>query len=143
LAGILIRLVAMINLNVYIYISGSRCDVLSFDNTDQLNSKIVCEAKSSKTTKIRYAGNRGIYITRDNVSTSFASLDIILPSKNSQKNWFDAASFKDTGNVSVTVWLTGFLTPARSSDYIFSLKTNGVAKLFLTTESRFNRVNYI
>ena len=56
-----------------------------------------------------------------------------MPSVNAQSLWLDAAS--DNNTVDVTIWFNGFLTIAKSSDYLFSVKTNGGAKLYVSTDS--------
>ena len=68
-------------------------------------------------------------------------MDSALPSVNAQTIWLDAASYQDNNIVDVTVWLKGFLIIAKTSDYLFSLKTNGDAKLYLSTDAtKANRV---
>ncbi len=53
---------------------GSPCSVTSFDDTDKLKTKIVCQTNAAQSTKSEYIGNRGVNLIRDNVLTSFASL---------------------------------------------------------------------
>ena len=48
--------------------------MISFDGTDKLNTKILCETNSPQSAKSEYVGNRGVNLIRDNVFTSFASL---------------------------------------------------------------------
>jgi hypothetical protein len=37
--------------------------------------------------------------------------------------------------VDVTVWFNSFLTIGRSSEYLFSVKTNGAAKFYVSTDA--------
>jgi hypothetical protein len=128
--------------NLTFFYKGSQCDVVDFNNTNELNSIIVCETRSSQLTRVDYVGNRGINLVRDNVYTSFASLDSSVPSSSAKTIWLDVASYQDNQTVDVTIWLNGFLAISKSSDYLFSIKTNGAAKLYLSSdESSVNKVN--
>ena len=83
--------------------------MISFDDSDQLNTKIICQTSTAPAAAAEYSGNRGITIIRDNVNTAFASLGSVTPSASAQYDWLDAASFVDSQAVDVTVWLKGFL----------------------------------
>ena len=108
---------------------------MSFDDSDQLNTKIVCQTSTPPAVASEYSGNRGITLIRDNAYTAFGSLATVTPSVNAKYDWLDAASFVDNQAVDVTVWLKGFLLPAKSSDYLFSVTANGPTKLFLSTNA--------
>ena len=72
---------------------------------------------------------------RDNVKLSFGSLVSATPSANAQTIWLDELAYIDPNITDVTVWMSGFLTIARDSDYLISLSTNGVATMYLSTDS--------
>lgn len=74
-------------------------------------------------------------MVRDNVNTAYASLATANPSANAQTIWLDQLKYVDPNKTDVTVWMTGFLTIARDSDYFISLSTNGAAILYLSTDS--------
>jgi hypothetical protein len=108
--------------------------VIDFDKTNQLSSVITCQTSSSQAAKTDYYGNRGINLQIENIFTSFTSLNSAVPSGNAQSSWLDIASYQYPNSTDVTVWLTGFLAPSSTSEYLFSLTTNGNAKLFLSTD---------
>lgn len=74
-------------------------------------------------------------LIRDNVNTLFASLNSAVPSVNAQTIWLDELRYIDPNKTDVTVWMSGFLTIARDSDYLISLSTNGAAILYLSTDA--------
>ena len=52
-----------------------------------------------------------------------------------QSGWLDVASYHYPNSSDVTVWLAGYLAPSVSSDYLFSVATNGYAKFYVSTDS--------
>lgn len=104
-----------------------------FEKNEFINSKLVCETSAKPSTiRSEYYGGRGITSLRDNVFTSFADLATIKPSPSANTTQLNKASYKDSQNINVTVWLKGFITPGKSSNYEFSIQTNGHAILFLS-----------
>jgi len=83
-----------------------------------------------------YVGNRGITLIVDSgTATSSASLASAQPSSSAQYSEIYAASYTATTSGAQTVWLKGFLAPRKTSRYKLSLVTNGVAELYLSTDS--------
>jgi len=87
------------------------------------------------TSASEYYGNRGISLIRDNVYTDLANLAGATPSANAQKSILNQASYTDIQQSDVTVWLKGFFNPKTSSNYEFSLVTNGEAQLYVSTDA--------
>ncbi len=116
--------------------------MINFDNTDQQNTVITCQTQPSQVFGKTNYGNRGINVVTQNVFTPFASLSSTNPSINVESTWLDVASYRFTNQTNVTVWLTGYLAPSVSSEYLFSLSTNAFAQLYLSNDSSStNRVN--
>lgn len=111
------------------------CEVKAFINDDPSNSQIVCTTKAANPTATGFIGNRGVNMIRDNVNTVFSSLVSAVPSGSAQTIWIDELRYVDPNKTDVTVWMSGFLSIARDSDYLISLTTNGVAVLYLSTDS--------
>lgn len=99
------------------------------------NTTFVCTNVAQPTSATEYYGNRGINLIRDNVYTALAGLAAATPSANAQTNVLSQASYTDTQLSNVTVWLKGFFNPKISSNYEFSLVTNGEAQLFVSTDA--------
>jgi hypothetical protein len=82
-----------------------------------------------------FYGNRGISTTIDsNIFTTFSNLFNATPSSNAAYNVANKAYIKVSGPV--TVWLRGFLAPAKTSSYELSLvigDTNTNALVYLST----------
>ncbi len=124
-------------------IQGTICDVKSFDGSDEENTVLVCETRHqpSQSSVLNY-GNRGINMVR--VNTSTPRLGSSLPPNNATSIWLDEMKYVDTENVPVTIWMMGFLVPAVTSNYTFSLGMNSgsVGQIYLSTdESSENKVN--
>ena len=73
---------------------------------------------------------------RDNVFTAYASLSSATPSASVTKSQQSSASYADTQTVDVTVWLKGYITPLKTSDYELTLVANSGARLFLSTDDK-------
>ena len=116
-------------------IKGSSCNVIHFDGSDLLSSVITCQTKSSQAKANDYYGNRGINLQVQNVFTQFTYLGSAVPASNAQLSWLDVASYQYPNSSDATVWLTGYLAPSVSSDYLLLLTTNAYAKLYLSTDS--------
>jgi hypothetical protein len=69
------------------------------------------------------------------IVTSSGNLSSAQPSANALYSQINSASYKSNGIVNQTVWLKGFLAPARTSSYKLTIVTNGVAELYLSTDS--------
>ena len=114
---------------------GTPCYVINFNNTDNQNTALTCQTQSSQASSSDYYGNRGIQVAISNSFTPYALLNTSNPPTNAQVNWLDSASYQYTGKSNVTIWLTGYLAPSVSSDYLFSITTNGFAQFYLSTDS--------
>ena len=111
--------------------------------TNLPDTVLVCQTSSEPSTaQNEYYGNRGITVIRDNVFTTNSSLATALPSANAVTSIASLANYTDTQTVDVTIWMKGFISPARTSLYEFSLVTNGNAILSVSTDgSSANQVN--
>jgi hypothetical protein len=81
---------------------------------------------------------------KENIFTSFASLTSATPSANAEKIWLDEFKYDEQNSTSVTIWMSGFIVIARTSPYLFSVNSNGVAVLYVSTDStEANKVVFI
>ena len=72
-------------------------------------------------------------MARDNVFTS--NLVGAVPSPNAVYSQLTDARYIDNQTSDVTVWIRGFILPAKDSRYEFSITTNGPAVLYLSTDA--------
>ena len=129
-----------------IAVDGQPCKLISFDMTNLPDTVLVCQTSSEPSTaQNEYYGNRGITVIRDNVFTTNSSLATALPSANAVTSIASLANYTDTQTVDVTIWMKGFISPARTSLYEFSLVTNADAAVLYgsTDETSANQVNRI
>lgn len=129
------------NVPAKIEVAGQPCKVIDFDMKNFQETKIVCETSPEvAVTNVNY-GNRGLNLIKDNVDTGFNDLENAVPSASASNDTIDRATFVDDGNSAQTIWMKGFLYPRKNSSYEFSIATNGLAKLFISTDaSPANRV---
>ena len=113
----------------------SQCNVIGFNNADEENSIITCQTQPIQPSKTNYYGNRGLLVTINPVYTPFLALGVATPPPNAQTIWVDAASYQYTSSQYATIWLTGYLAPSTSSDYLFSIDSNSPTKFYLSTDS--------
>ena len=99
------------------------------------NTTFVC-ASPAQVTAAEYYGNRGITLIVDNVDNS-ADLTTAEPSGSATYSVASQASYSTSQTTDVTVWLKGFFSPQKDSDYDFTIQTNGKALLYLSTDSKF------
>lgn len=123
------------NLTAKIDIAGTPCQVLDFKLNNKVDSMLMCSTSPKGSVSAEYYGGRGITVYRDNLLTSSASLSTATPSANAQVSTLNDASYVDTQNVDVTIWMKGYIKPAVSSNYEFSISTNGQAVLMISTDS--------
>ena len=109
--------------------------MINFDNSDEENAVITCQTTSNQPNSNDYYGNRGLFVTIDSGYTNFSRLALATPSANAQMTWLDIASYNYQNSTTATVWLTGYLAPAISSEYLFSLDTNAEAIFYLSTDN--------
>ncbi len=125
-----------------IQIGGQPCSLLEFNLNDTINTQLICRTPSLASVAVgnQYPGGRGITVLRDNVLTSFNNLVNVSPSASAKASaqYYDSALYKDSMYRDVTVWLIGYLAPETSSNYQFSLNTNGDAVLLLSNDSTSN-----
>ena len=118
---------------------GQSCPIISFTsfNSSSATSSIVCQVPAVPSASSQeYIGNRGISLIVDSgIATSSASLASAQPSSSAQYSEIYAASYTASTSGAQTVWLKGFLAPGKTSRYKLSLVTNGVAELYLSTDS--------
>lgn len=115
-----------------IEIGGQPCNLAGFDMANLPNTTFVCTSPA-QTSASEYYGNRGINVIVDNVYSS--NLATATPSNAATSNVTNRAAFISSQTGPVTVWLKGFLSPQKDSNYDFTLKTNGQAILYLSTDS--------
>ena len=115
-----------------IEIGGQPCKLADFDMTGLPNTTFVCSSPP-QTSASEYWGNRGINVIVDNVYSS--DLTTASPSGSATQNVTNQAAYTTAQTSDVTVWLKGFLSPQKDSDYDFSLITNGRGLLFLSSDS--------
>lgn len=120
------------NLPAEIDIAGSSCKVLSYEKNDYINSKLVCQTSAKPVQTNQYPGSRGIYAYRQSILTAYDSLSSAQPSANAAQSLLNQTNFIDIQTVDVTVWLKGYLSPGKSSNYEFQLQTNGYGVVYLT-----------
>jgi len=116
-------------------IAGQPCKIVEFDMSDLNATRIVCETPAEVTAPTDNYGNRGITLLKDSVATTAQNLATAVPSNNAVSMVLDKASFVDSGSTDITVWFKGFIYPRVNSTYEFSVVTNGVAKLFISTDA--------
>ena len=117
------------------HILGTICDVVSYDGSDMQNTVLVCRTRAQPNShKDVFYGNRGLNLFRVNVSTP--GLGSSPPPSDAEYMWLDEMNYVDTGNSDVTIWMMGFLVPAVTSDYTFSLTMNSgtVGRVFFFGE---------
>jgi len=128
-----------INVPASIEIGGQPCKLASFNMLDLPNTTFVCSSPA-QVTATEYYGNRGITVLVDNVYSS--DLTQASPSGSATTSEATQASYSTSQSTDVTVWLKGFLSPQKDSDYDFTIQTNGNALLYLSTDSNSaNKVN--
>lgn len=122
------------NLPAQIDISGTPCNVLSYERNNNFDSQLVCEtAPKPSSTQTDFPGGMGITVIRDNVYTP--SLTGAVPSANAVYSQLNDANYIDNQTVDATVWLKGYLLPAKTSKYDLSISTTGSAVLYLSTDA--------
>lgn len=111
--------------------------------TNLPDTTLVCQTSSEPSVaQNEYYGNRGITVIRDNVLTANSDLATAIPSANAVTSIASLANYTDTQTVDVTIWIKGFISPARTSLYEFSLVSNGNAVLSVSTDATSaNQVN--
>ncbi|CAF0710276.1 unnamed protein product [Brachionus calyciflorus] len=122
------------SLPAQIEIGGTKCEVVSYEPNNRIDSKLVCKTSAQPARSNEYPGGRGITLIRDNILTSDANLQTATPSVNSVISELRNASFIDNQTVDVTVWLKGFFVPQKSSNYEFNFQTNAPGILFLSVD---------
>ena len=134
---ILVKCLNIILIVVICFLKGQPCSISSFtSNSNTGNSTIVCQVPAVGTAQQDYSGNRGITLIEDSgITTSSSNLATAQPSANAQYSEISMASYFASSSGSRTVWLKGFLAPGKTSQYKLSLVTNGVAELYLSTDS--------
>ena len=78
-----------------------------------------------------------------NAFTEYSRLDSFVQPINSTFTWLESASYQSASSP-ITIWMTGYLAPAVTSDYLFSLTLdgNGFGKFYLSDDSSSaNKVN--
>ncbi len=123
------------DLPAVIDIAGQPCNVIDFDMSDLNATRIVCETPAEVVASADNYGNRGITLIKETVATNAENLATAVPSNNAEVSILDKATFTDTGSAHITVWLKGFIYPRVNSTYQFSVVTNGVANLFISSDS--------
>lgn len=109
--------------------------MISFDGQDRLSSTLVCKTSPKPNTQpVDYLGGRGITLIRENLFTQPNNLKTIVPNSNSPLVYLDQARFTDFGNSDVTVWLKGYLSPAKSSNYKFEIKSNSHTVFYISDD---------
>lgn len=111
---------------------------MSYSELDNNGStSLTCQTETAPaSSSSEYIGNRGLTLIRDNVFTAYASLSSATPSASATKSQQSSASYADTQTVDVTVWLKGYITPLKTSDYELTLVANSGARLFLSTDDK-------
>ena len=123
------------NVPAKIEIAGQPCKVVEFNMESFQETKIVCETSPKVSVTNTNYGNRGINLIKDNVATNFNDLATAVPSQSASTDVIDKASLLDNGKTDQTIWMKGFLYPRKNSSYEFSVATNGLAKLFISTDA--------
>jgi len=123
------------NIPALIDIAGMPCRVVSFDRTDIHKSQIMCEtpAEVKKNATEGFSGNRGVTLITEMFATEFNKLETAVVTNQATYQNLDSINFEDSQETNKTIWIKGFLTPAKNSTYNFWLTTSGVAKMFLST----------
>lgn len=125
-----------INVPAKIEIGGEACSLIDFQMTNLPDTQFTCEFKSQQNpSSNEYYGNRGINFIRDDVYTLFANLASVTPSANARYNITNQMFFNENRPFDSTVWFRGYFKPKISSNYLFSINTNGSAILFVSTDS--------
>ena len=108
--------------------------MLSYERNNGYDSKLVCQT-ASKPAQIgsEYMGGLGVTLIQDNVFTS--SPAGASPSGNAVYSQLNDARFVTNQTTDVTVWLKGYILVSKTSKYDFSVSTNGLAVLYLSTDA--------
>ena len=105
--------------------------------TNLPNTTFVCSSPA-QVTATEYYGNRGVNLIVENVYSS--DLTTATPSANANASVINQASYSTSSTDDVTVWLKGFLSPQKDSEYDFTLATNGQAILYGSDTTSANQV---
>lgn len=117
-----------------VQIGGQPCNIVNFYMTNMPDTSFACKnLPQANTAQTEFFGNRGINLIVDNVYTPYSNLATASPSPNAVSNVTNQVAFSATGPV--TVWLKGFISPQKDSNYQFILQTNGAAVLYLSTDA--------
>lgn len=119
-------------------IGGRDCQITGFNMDNQDRSRIECLTKPFEQIPTdNYYGNRGITIFTSNTY----SADLSLARPDDHKEIRDQFSYPSGSHK--TVWLVGYLIPGKSSQYQFSLSSNGDAKLYLSSDANPNNKSLV
>ena len=71
-----------------------------------------------------------------NSYTSYENLSFAVAPSNASSTWLDIASYTNS-NYPITIWMTGFLAPAISSEYwlFLNINNNNNVKFYLSNDS--------
>lgn len=108
--------------------------MISYDGKDKLYTKLVCKTSSQPNVLADQIGGRGITLVQENLFTDLPSLQSSTPTDSASISVLDKASFTDSGNSDITIWLKGYFVPAKTSNYKFDLKSNSHAILFVSDD---------
>jgi hypothetical protein len=111
------------------------CTLISFEPNDRINTAFTCQtAAKPMQIKSEYHGGRGISGFSENLLTSFSNLGTFSQSLslNTKRFKLNEAKYEQNTTGDLTLWLRGYLSPQRSSNYELSLNSNVDAKLFIS-----------
>lgn len=120
------------NVPAMIEVGGKPCKVIDFNMMNLNESRIVCETSPNSGAASHYFGNRGVTSISQSGLTTFENLETAVPSNTATVKYISSA--KDEASSGSTMWLKGYLYPRKNSSYEFTLVTNGVAKLFISSD---------
>lgn len=107
--------------------------MIDYQRNNNYDSKLVCQtAPNPSSSQSSYPGGMGVTLIRDNVYS--ANLASAVPSGSAVYSQLIDAKFLDNQTVGVTVWMKGYLLPAKTSKYDLSFNSNGTGLLYFSTD---------
>jgi len=117
---------------IVIRAGGQICSLLSVTST-----VIQCQTPPNPTVVSNSSqGGRGLHVYMERIIVSQAmmtSTNPTMPSSAANLSWTDDASYTSQTSTNETVWMIGFLRVPITGTFTFTVKTNGYAALFLST----------
>jgi hypothetical protein len=111
---------------------GSPCELVNFEINDGVNTRIQCNTGAEPAlASSDYVGGRGIslHVLNQKITPTTTI------SSSAVKSIIDSASYTSNTTTAITIWLEGYLSPQKNSEYRFDLIGNADASvLYISTD---------